>query len=337
MASPPPVQTLARKTVALALLALLFMAAAGLGAYLALTLIIEREDAVVVPDLVGRDLLSGLEALSDLGLNTRVRATVYHDRVPKNHIIDQDPAGGTAIKRGRDVRIRVSRGPEHVVMPNLTGLSLQQGRILLTENGLCQGVLSRMASDDSAADQILAQSPTPGTTVVRGTCGDLLVSRGASLARFPMVDLSDLPLESAIGRIERLGLAVGPMDTARRPDRPATTVIDQQPPAGHPVAPGQRITLTVNRPKGGSSGAIDLLDTTSLLRFRSEIGFLKTRVQVVIHRQDRAIALFDEFVPPSREIWLLIPKNGNPSVNVFVDGQPSALAASGIDHLDRLP
>ena len=113
-----------RKTLRIVLLIGLFVSMAGIGAYVALTLIIKGEEPVVVPDLVGKDVLYGLETLSDLRLNTRVRGTVYHGSVPKNHVIDQEPEPGASIKRGRDVKIRVSRGPERIAMPNLRGLSL---------------------------------------------------------------------------------------------------------------------------------------------------------------------------------------------------------------------
>ena len=185
------------------------MAMAGIGAYVSLTLIIKGEDTVVVPELVGKDVLYGLEILSDLGLNTRVKGTAYHDQVPKNHVIDQDPDAGAAIKRGRDVKIRVSRGPETILMPNLAGLSLQQSRILLTENGLCQGVLSGMISPRFDPGQIMAQYPPPGEIVSRNTCADLLISRGPSSQAFSMVDLSGFTPESAIRRLEQMQLTVG--------------------------------------------------------------------------------------------------------------------------------
>ncbi|MEE4111394.1 MAG: PASTA domain-containing protein, partial [Desulfobacteraceae bacterium] len=203
------VRRLAKKALRIVLLVALFMAMAGIGAYVSLTLIIKGEDTVIVPDLVGKDVLYGLEILSDLGLNTRVKGTVYHDQVPKNHVIDQDPDAGAAIKRGREVKIRVSRGPETLLMPNLAGLSLQQSRILLTENGLCQGVLSRMISPRFDPGQIMAQYPPTGRIVSRNTCADLLLSRGPSSPAFPMVDLTGLTPESAIRRLEQMQLTVG--------------------------------------------------------------------------------------------------------------------------------
>jgi len=34
-----------------------------------------------------------------------------------------------------------------------------------------------------------------------------------------------------------------------------------------------------------------------------------------------SLTLFDDFMAPGQEIWLLIPKSGNPTILVYVDGQ----------------
>ncbi|MBC2741510.1 MAG: PASTA domain-containing protein [Desulfosarcina sp.] len=320
--STSSVKRLARKTLRILLLVALFMAMAGIGAYVALTLIIKGEDTVVVPDLVGKDVLYGLEILSDLGLNTRVKGTAYHDQVPKNHVIDQDPDAGAAIKRGRDVKIRVSRGPETIVMPNLAGLSLQQSRVLLTENGLCRGTLAGMNSPRSAAGQVIAQSPPPGATVSRNTCADLLISRGPSVPAFPMVDLSGFTLESAIRRLEQLQLTVGTIRFVHRISAPLETIVDQLPLAGYRVARGGRVDLTFNRSKAGQyTGEPKNTDQVELFRFSLENGFLNKRVQVKINQAQFLLSLFDDFMAPGQEIWLLVPKSGNPTVLIYVDGQ----------------
>jgi eukaryotic-like serine/threonine-protein kinase len=306
----------------LALLAALFMVMAGIGTYVALTLIIKGADTVVVPDLVGKDVLYSLEILSDLGLNTRVKGTAYHDQVPQNHVIDQDPDPGTAIKRGRDVRIRVSRGPQTIVMPNLTGLSRQQGEILLTENGLCRGAVAGMASFRHTAGQVIAQFPQTGTTVSRNTCIDLIISRGPPSRAFPMVDLSGVSLETAIHRLEQLQLTVGNIRSVHKVGALQETVLDQVPQAGYRVTPGGAVDLTVNRSgQRRHSGAPQTTNQVELFRFSLENGFLKKHVRVKMSQAQMSINLFDDFMAPGQEIWLLVPKSANPTVLVYVDGQ----------------
>ncbi len=126
-----------------------FIIIAGLSAYVTLTLIIKSEDTVVVPNLVEKDVVYALEILSDLGLNTRVRGSEYSVHTPKNRILFQEPEPGAEIKKGRDVKIIISKGAKSIWVPNLKGVSIQQARIILEENGLCLGALTRTHSPDS--------------------------------------------------------------------------------------------------------------------------------------------------------------------------------------------
>ena len=306
----------------LGLMVAVFVAMAAMGTYVALTLIIKGEETVTVPDLVGRDVLNGLEALSDLGLNTRVRETVYDDDVPRNHIIDQRPEPGTSIKRGREVRIRVSRGPESVIVPDLVGLSLQQSRILLTQNGLCPGVLSRLLRVGTKAGEVIVQYPAAGTRLVRNQCVDLLVSRGTPVRATAMIDLGHMRIDTALARLEKHQLDVGAIETRYRPDLSADVVIDQKPPPGWRVTSASRVTLTVNRGKAATDTGNGTASRLTLFRFSPGYGFYRQRVRIESDVSPLAGTLFDDFVDPGQEIWLLAPKNGTPSLRVFVDGQP---------------
>ena len=100
-----------------------FVIVVGISAYLALTFIIKSEDTVVVPDLVGKNVVYVLEFLTDLGLNTKVKGSEYSADVPQNHVIIQDPEPGAEIKRGRDVKIILSKGSMTILIPLTKPLS----------------------------------------------------------------------------------------------------------------------------------------------------------------------------------------------------------------------
>ena len=137
-----------------------------------------------------------------------------------------------------------------------------------------------------------------------------------------MVDLSGFTPESAIRRLERMQLTVGSIRIVRRIGAPWDTVVGQMPPAGHRVAPGRRVDLTVNRSHAGRyAGEIVNTDQVELFRFSLENGFLKKRVQVRMNQPQISLSLFDDFLAPGQEIWLLVPKSGNPTILVYVDGQ----------------
>ena len=99
-------------------LAVVFIIIAGASAYFTLTLVIKSEEAVIVPELVGKDVVYALETLTDLELNTKVKGSEYNNDLPKHHVIYQDPEPGTEIKKGRDVRIIISKGSKSIIMPN---------------------------------------------------------------------------------------------------------------------------------------------------------------------------------------------------------------------------
>ena len=143
---------------------MLFCLSVGVSAYIALTFIIKSEDTVIVPDLTGKDLVYSLELLTNLGLNTKVRGSEYSETVPKNHIIFQDPDPGSEIKKDRDIRIIISKGPQNVIMPNLEGISIQQARIIAEENGLCVGKISHTYSDSKKKRHCDGAIPVNGIT-----------------------------------------------------------------------------------------------------------------------------------------------------------------------------
>ncbi len=300
----------------------LFIGMAGIGTYLTLTLIIKGEDTVIVPDLVGKDVLVGLEMLSDLGLNTRVKGIRYDETVPQHHVIEQDPQPGSAIKRGRDVKIQVSRGPESIVMPNLSGLSLQQCRILLTENGLCQGVISRMHSSLYSTDQVIVHYPRPSIQVNRKKCVDLLVSQGPRPLAQAMIDLRGVSLDTALRRLEARQLNVGRIRDIPMPDTTWETIVAQTPLAGYWIREGSPVDLTVNRiPSPLPDDDRPTVSGAALFRFTLDDGILKRRVQVTVDQLYASTLLFDDFMRPGQEIWLFIPKSGNPTIRVTVDDQ----------------
>ena len=277
-------------------------------AYLTLTLIIKSEDTVVVPELVGKDVIYVLEILTDLGLNPKVKGSEYNSHVPTNHVIFQEPEPGAAIKKGRDIRIIISKGAESIPMPNLKGLSFRQARIILEENGLCQGSISSTYIKNIEKDNIIEQVPSPGAMVKRETCVDLLVSLGIRPKAYQMPDLKELSLDDAILLIERSNLLIGKIKSSFHKDKPKNVVIKQEPLSGHRVIEGTHVNIIINR-KPGRKGQDYLPDTKvgGLFQYRLENGFLKRRIRVSLNSFGMSNDLFDDFMKPGEEIWFLIP------------------------------
>ena len=309
---------IAKITVALSA----FFIVAGISTYLTLTYFILNEDTVVVPDLVGKDVVSVLKILTDLGLNTKVKGSEYSAEIPVNHVISQDPKSGEEIKKDRDVRISISKGSRTVLSPNLNGLPASQARIILEENGLCAGELSVTYSNAVQKDGIISHTPPPGIMISRGTCVDLLVSNGVRPTAYEMPNLSGRPLAETILMLDTMNMRIGDIKSVFRQDKQGNTVFQQDPPSGHRVFEGFRVNLIVNRPPGKVDR--EILDDAAgvhLFRYRLDDGFLKRRIRIRLNSFGASIDLFNGFLRPGEEIWQFVPKNRQASLFLYEDGK----------------
>jgi beta-lactam-binding protein with PASTA domain len=299
-------------------LALAFIFLAGISAYLSLTLIIKSEDTVIVPNLEGKDVVYALELLTELELNTKVRGSEYTNDVPKNYVIFQEPQPGAEIKKGRDVKIILSKGPKTLFMPNLLALSVQQADILLEENGMCQGELSRTYHSRVEKDHVIAQVPAQGAMISRGECVDVLVSMGARPRAFKMPDLIGLTLEDALQSIEKVELVIGEIKSAFQKNKPRNSIVKQSPIPGDRVIALNPVSLLINRePQKERPGQLHGQATGSLFSYRLDSGFLKRRIRVSLNSAGFTNDLFDDFVKAGEEIWLLIPRDQEATVFLY--------------------
>ena len=299
------------------LLIAVFMAAAGIGTYMTIHLLIGGKNNVVVPDLEGKDIVYALEMLTDLDLDIKVPGSAFSATVPKNHVISQEPAPGSEIKPGRDVRLVISKGARAVIVPNLTGISVPQARILLDENGLAQQSLSYIHDSGFAQNDIISQYPLPGHQSFRGSPVELLVSAGPALKLAPMADLIGVELDQAMLALEQYHLTVAAIHYIDDEQLPDDTISDHKPQAGYPVNPIDGVELIVNRkhrsPRLARKGGVDLF------RYRVQPGFLRRSVKVLISHPASKVELFNAYVRPGEEIWLLIPFTSSSTLMLYTD------------------
>jgi serine/threonine-protein kinase len=305
------------KIAKIAGIGLAFIFVAGISAYFTLTLIIKSEDTVIVPNLEGKDVVYALELLTELELNTKVKGSEYTADIPKNYVVFQQPQAGTEIKKGRDVKIILSKGPQTVSMPDLIALSVQQANIILDENGICQGEISSTFSKTIEKDHIIAQVPSQGTMISRGGCADLLISKGVRPKAFKMPDLVGLTLEDALQSIENAKLIIAEIKSSYQKNKPRNIIIQQAPTSGYRVISASPVSLLVNRePSKERPDRLYGQFPVNLFSYRLDNGFLRRRIRVSLNSAGLTNDLFDDFVKAGEEIWLLIP--GDTEATLFL-------------------
>ena len=298
---------------------LAFLLVAGASAYLTLTFIVKSEDTVIVPALVGKDVVSALELLSDLQLNTKVNGSEFSSQIPKNHVTFQEPEAGAELKKDRDVRIIISKGAENILMPNLVTLSEQQARMIIEDNDISRGQLSHTYSSRIEKDHVIVHAPSAGRRINRGAKVDLLLSSGPRPIKLVMPDLTGLPLDQAVFLIEKADLTVGNIRSQFDKRKSRNSIISQEPLAGYGIKAGSPINLVINRPSGKTGDRLHHPLYGSLLQHRINSGFLKKRVRVELETTEATRDIYDAYVKPGDEIWLLVPRDHEATVFIFED------------------
>jgi serine/threonine-protein kinase len=117
--------------------------------------------------------------LSSLGFLVN-KAEAYSDTVDSGLVITQSPVGGSKAPKGSVITVTVSLGKEDkkIRVPNLVGLTEQDGTIEAIEAGLQIGNVSYVYSSEVAEGYICYQSYSHGSYVDAGTALDIKVSQG---------------------------------------------------------------------------------------------------------------------------------------------------------------
>lgn len=124
-------------------------------------------ELVVVPDVTRRTLTEATLLLEQARLRVGTVQEDFDDQAPRGTVVSQEPAPGSSLPRGTEVRLVVSRGPELVTVPNLVGLTLEEARAVLHRVGLALDRIGYVPREDSEPGRVAEQEPEAGVRVRR--------------------------------------------------------------------------------------------------------------------------------------------------------------------------
>jgi serine/threonine-protein kinase len=122
--------------------------------------------------------------------------------------------------------------------------------------------------------------------------------------------------------IESIDLVLGEITTHFYENKPLNTIVGQELLSGYRVTQGNAVNLVINR-KPVKRGRKYLKESREggLFRYRLKDGFLKRHIRVRLNSFGVSADLFDGFMKPGEEIWLLIPSHNNATVFLYEDGE----------------
>ena len=203
-----------RRFLTIALTAVAMLLVAVLAALLSLRVAIHGREATV-PALAGLSDEDAAAAARKLGLNLSVENRFYSAAVPANHVLSQAPPPHERVRRGWQVRVTESLGAQHVVAPDLSGVSERPALLMLSRLQLSLAPNAHLPMP-GPEDVVVAQFPQPNSTGATEPRVALLVSATPPVpeaAAWAMPRLVGLTVRSAASLLAGAGLHLGSMQS----------------------------------------------------------------------------------------------------------------------------
>lgn len=239
--------------------ALILLVVALVSALTAMRLAIHGRE-VAVPDLVGKTPQEGRRIAELNAFQFEVERQYYSPKVPEGRILSQLPLPGTRVRRGWQIRVAQSLGPQRVVIPDVLGESERAAEINILRRGLNLGSVANIEMPDTPANQVIAQSPSASASSISAPKISLLAAQPASPQAFLMPSFVGQTVINATAALKAAGFSSGSITTATpaagsvppsplpilAPQPSSTSIIVSQNPApGAKVLAGSAVSFEV--------------------------------------------------------------------------------------------
>lgn len=229
-----------RVITAVAVIALVFGAIAGMGLWVA-TLQptnIFPSSTVTVPTLKNVAEKDAVKELQDLDLITSI-VVENSALVKKGKVIRTEPEKGAVIDPGTPITVYVSAGKTMVEVPQVADMTVADAKVQLEAVGLVLGTTTESHSPSYAAGLVISTTPTLGTKLIQGSKVNVLVSDG----KIEIPDLKGKTVTDANNLLSTLSITptVQADTTCAKAEQPT---VRSQSPAPGVVSQGTPVTIT---------------------------------------------------------------------------------------------
>jgi serine/threonine-protein kinase len=194
-----------------------------------------------VPSVVGLDSTAALSRLADAGLKWKLAQVTSNQKA--GTVLSQSPTGGASVDQGSVVKLKVSKGPQPVAVPNVVGASFATASSQLQGAGFA--VARKDVQSDQPAETVVAQSPLPGASAAPGSTITLSVSKGPKTSAVP--DVTSQDQTSAQVQLKASGFRVRIVTQPTSDQAQDGIVLSQDPAGGTQAPPGTVVTIVVGK------------------------------------------------------------------------------------------
>lgn len=274
---------------------------------------------VEVPAIEGKSLTEAERLASEVGLNLNENEErVFSEKIPKNHIINQQPEAGKRVKQSRPLNITVSKGIQLIEVPELVNSSLREALLKLENLNLKSGDIQYIFRLSEDPGTVINQIPAAGAEVEKGSEITLFVSRGERDISVRMPDLTGLSQKEAFKLIRDRGLEIGDVNVEKSSRFAEGQVISQSVKAGEYLPKGIAVDFIISK---GIEGNIKAEDLHSNRISVNVTGTESTEVKIVIDDAAGEETIYQAVHEPGDNIVRDIQSRGETELRIYFDDQ----------------
>ena len=234
----------------IALITLLILAVLGAASYAAWQVWGPGGSAnrVVVPKVLTYNEQQATEQITGVGLRIVVKR-VNAEKETADQVVAQNPAAGLKVDPNTAVTVTINDGPKTGVIPDgLLGGDVDTATKALSDAGFApKQVAAKNEKPTTREGEVISLSPKPGATADLGSTVTVTYATGKS----EVPDFAGLTLERAQQSAAEAGFVENLVTRTEESDKPANTIIGQDPEKGAKVDRSTTITVTLATAAGG--------------------------------------------------------------------------------------
>jgi serine/threonine-protein kinase len=269
---------------------------------------------VVVPNIKNMDIKEANLKLKEVGLKMNVIDEQYDDKVDKNNIISQEPSQGQKVKKGREIKVIISKGSQLLKVPNLVGYDLNEAEIMLQNKGLRLGRTEETFDDRFAEGQVISQNPEAGEEISENSKVNVVVSKGKEKKRITMPNLVGLTLQEARTKLQENKLVPGEVKREDSSQYYNDQVISQDTAAGVQVEEETTVNLIVSNGPGP-------MTQTKAIEFTLPAQQEYYKVVITVSDRQGEREVYNQLHPASDTVNVVVSHFGSGSAEVSLNGR----------------
>ncbi|MFG2683764.1 Stk1 family PASTA domain-containing Ser/Thr kinase [Streptomyces sp. NPDC048392] len=204
---------------------------------------------VEVPDVEGLTFSEAETALKDKGFEVE-KQSEESSQTPDT-VLSQNPESGASKEKGSTVTLTVAKETSQVTVPDLSGMTPEDAKKRLEEQGLVLGTKEQAESTAQAEGTIFEQSIGGGQDVDRGSTVNVKIAKAPAEEKFAMPKVTQITVAQAKQVLAQSGLQLEKVEGGGDDN---ATVIASNPVEGQEVKKGDKVTLFATGQQGGNNG-----------------------------------------------------------------------------------